>query len=62
MADFSETFNSHIHGILHGFDRIIINDHIPHLLFYGNNFYFLNQDEIKFIDFKDYVIKVSTSI
>ena len=52
MADFSETFNSHIHGILHGFDRIIIKGHIPHF-YYGNNFYyFLNQEGIKLKDFK----------
>ena len=62
MADFLETFNAHIHGILHGFDRIIIKGHIPHL-YYGNNFYyFLNQEGIKLKDFKDYVIKVSTGI
>ena len=60
--DFSTTFKNSIYGILHGFDRIIIKGHIPHF-YHGNNFYyFLDQEGIKLKDFKDYVIKVTTSI
>jgi hypothetical protein len=60
--NFSETFEDSIHGLLHGFDRVIIKGHIPHF-YYGNNFYyFLDQEGIKLKDFKDYVIKVTGSI
>ncbi len=62
MMNFTETFKDSIHGILHGFDRIIIKGHIPHF-YYGNNFYyFLEQEGIKLKEFKDYVIKVTGSI
>ncbi|MBD3272803.1 hypothetical protein GF385_00430 [Candidatus Dependentiae bacterium] len=60
--NFAETFKDSIHGILHGFDRIIIKGHIPHF-YYGNNFYyFLDQEGIKLKCFKDYVIRVTDSI
>lgn len=62
MANFIDTFKESIQGVLHGFDRIIIKGHIP-TFYYGNNFYyFLDKEGVKLKDFKDYVIKVTTSI
>jgi len=62
MENFINTFKDSTHGILHGFDRIIIKGHIPHF-YYGNNFYyFLTQEGVKLKDFKDYVVKVTDGI
>lgn len=60
--EFAETFKNNIDGILHGFDRIILKGYIPNF-YHGNNFYyFLDQEGVKLKDFKDYVIKITTSI
>lgn len=62
MANFIDTFKESIHGILHGFDRIIIKGHIP-TFYYGNNFYyFLDKEGVKLKDYKEYVIKITNSI
>ena len=62
MADFKETFKESIYGILHGFDRIIIKGHIPNFYHRDNFYYFLNKEGVKLKDFKEYVIKTTTSI
>ena len=57
MKDFKDKYNNQIHGILHGFDRMIIKGHIMHF-YYGNNFYyFLNEEGVRLKDFKDYALK-----
>lgn len=60
--DFTAMFNKSIHGVLHGFDRIIIKGHIPHFYFRNNFYYFLDQENVKLKDFKDYVVKVTDSV
>lgn len=62
MASFIETFKESIHGILHGFDRVIIKGHIPNFYHRDNFYYFLNKEGVKLKDFKEYVIKTTTSI
>jgi hypothetical protein len=62
MANFIETYNASIHGILHGFDRIIIKGHIPNFYHRENFYYFLNKEGVKLKDFKEYVIKTTTFI
>jgi hypothetical protein len=59
---FIETFDKDIHGILHGFDRVIIKGHIPHFYFGNNFYYFLEQEDVRLKEFKNYVVKVTDSI
>jgi hypothetical protein len=62
MKEFFEVFRKSIHGILHGFDRMIIKGFIQGF-YIGNGFYkFLAEEGIKLKDFKEYSIKVSNTI
>jgi len=59
METFLEKYDSKISGILHGFDRIIIKDHIQKY-YAGNNFYyFLNKENVLLKDFKAYSLKIN---
>ena len=62
MQKFLNKFNSKIHGIIHGFDRIILKGHIGS--FYQKNgfYFFLSMEEVKLKDFKEYVQKVTGQI
>ena len=62
MKKFLQNYGTFINGILHGPDRIIISGHIKHF-YHGNNFYyFLDQENIKLKDFKQYVLNVTDSL
>jgi hypothetical protein len=62
MKEFVETFQNNIHGIIHGFDRMIIKGFV-HGLYMGNGFYkYLSEEGVKLKDFKEYSINTSTSI
>ena len=62
MQKFLNKFNSEIHGVIHGFDRIILKGHIGS--FYQKNgfYFFLSMEEVKLKDFKEYVQKVTGQI
>ncbi|VAW18193.1 hypothetical protein MNBD_BACTEROID01-2859 [hydrothermal vent metagenome] len=62
MQKFIDKYSDYIHGVVHGFDRIILKGYIGEF-YYGNNFYyFLNKEEIKLKDFRDYAQKVTRQI
>jgi hypothetical protein len=62
MRSFTDKYSDYIHGVVHGFDRIILKGYIGEF-YYGNNFYyFLKKEEIKLKDFKDYAQKVTRLI
>ena len=62
MQKFIDKYSDHIHGVVHGFDRIILKGYIGEF-YYGNNFYyFLKKEEIKLKDFKGYAQKVTEQI
>lgn len=62
MQKFIDKFNNKIHGVIHGFDRIILKGHIGN--FYQKNgfYYFLSIEDTKLKDFKGYVQKVTGQI
>lgn len=62
MESFEGKYNNQIFGVLHGFDRMIIKGYIGHF-YYGNNFYhFLNQEQVRLKDFKDFALRTNKMI
>lgn len=62
MKTFLEKYTDCIHGVIHGFDRIILKGYISDL-YYGNNFYyFLKKEGVLLKDFKPYALKVTEQI
>ncbi len=62
MKTFLEKYSDCIHGVIHGFDRIILKGYISDL-YYGNNFYyFLKEEGVLLKDFKPYALKVTEQI
>lgn len=62
MQNFLKKFNQEIHGVIHGFDRIILKGHIGS--FYQKNgfYFFLGMEGVKLKNFKKYVQKVTGQI
>ena len=59
MQKFIDKYSESIHGVLHGFDRILLKGYIGDF-YYGNNFYyFLDKEGIKLKDFKEYAQRVT---
>ncbi len=62
MKNFLNKYSDYIHGVIHGFDRIILKGYIGEF-YYGNNFYyFLNKEGIQLKYFKDYAQRVTKEI
>ena len=62
MEKFIDKYSNFIHGVLHGFDRIILKGYIGEF-YHGNNFYyFLNEEKVKLKDFKEYAGRVTKEI
>ena len=59
MDKFIDKYSDYIHGVIHGFDRIILKGHISG--FYQNNYfyYFLNKEKIlsRILMFKKFEMK-----
>jgi len=62
MEEFIDKYSNFIHGVIHGFDRILLKGYIGEF-YHGNNFYyFLNEEKVKLKDFKDYAGRVTKEI
>lgn len=62
MKNFLKKFNQKIHGVIHGFDRIILKGHIVNFHQKNGFYYFLSMEGVKLKDFKDYVQKVTSKM
>lgn len=62
MHNFLKKYSDKIHGVVHGFDRIILKGHIGDLYRKNGFYYFLSQEETKLKDFKGYFQKVRSQI
>ncbi len=62
MEYFINEFKEKIHGVLHGFDRVIIKDHIPNFYQPKSLGYFLHKEDVKMKEYGKYVNKVSEGL
>ena len=53
MQKFINKYSSYIHGVIHGFDRIILKGHIGDFYYKNGFYYFLSQEAVKLKDFKE---------
>jgi hypothetical protein len=62
MDKFISRFADKIIGVLSGFDRLVFRGHLLPLMRDGGMYIFLNRAGVRLLDFKDYVLKTSTTI
>jgi hypothetical protein len=62
MQKFLDKYSSYIHGVIHGFDRIILKGHIGDFYYKNGFYYFLSQETVKLKDFKSYALKITDQL
>ena len=62
MQKFLNKYSSYIHGVIHGFDRIILKGYIGDFYYKNGFYYFLSQETVKLKDFKSYALKITDQL